>query len=105
MALQAQNWQAAGNAAVSALDFEDVRELIGRFNAALQDCDYSTARCIIAALFSLDRVDSDDFRAKEVQSADLGSCIFFKLVVYVGCVMLTVQSMRLLQPAIVGLVC
>ena len=55
-----------------ALVFDDVSQLIGRFNAALQDCEFGAARKIIAALFSLDREDWDDARSLEVQNADLG---------------------------------
>lgn len=51
--------------------FEDVRELIGRFNAALTSCDYGAAARIIEALFNFDRHGAESFQAKECQRTDL----------------------------------
>ncbi len=67
--LQAQSWRSGED---PALAYDDVIQLIGRFNAALQDCDFGAAKKIIAALFSLDREDQDDPKSQEVQRADLG---------------------------------
>jgi len=65
-------WWGGGGDDDPALAFDDVTQLNGRFNAALQDCDFGSAKYIIAALFSLDREDLDDARSLEVQRADLG---------------------------------
>ena len=54
------------------LTFEDVGELVKRFNNALVHCDFVAAACIIEALFAIDRHrDGEDFQAYEVQRTDL----------------------------------
>ena len=56
----------------SLLAFDDVGQLVKRFNQALEVCDFGAAAAIIQALFQVDRHnDSEDFHAVEVQRIDL----------------------------------
>ena len=56
----------------SLLAFDDVGQLVKRFNQALEVCDFGAAAAIIQALFQVDRHnDSEDSHAVEVQRIDL----------------------------------
>ena len=55
----------------SLLAFDDVGQLVKRFNQALEVCDFGAAAAIIQALFQVDRHnDSEDSHAVEVQRID-----------------------------------